>query len=445
MGKVRSTVARESLKVRLADLAATPPAEWGTAGAAARPNLHGILRYPAMMVPRMQGDIIDAVLEATSGHQHIIDPFVGSGTTLTESLLRGVTFTGVDINPLAALVCEAKLAIDRGADIELGAKRLMTEIGIGAPYDNFDFESRAKWFDDDVASKFGTLRSGICAEKDVNVRKILWVVFAETVRLCSNSRTSTYKLHKRREGDTVSAARVMTVFKENLDDTVRRVSAYRANILSRHAARPIASILCGDARKVNVGKLSADHLVLVTSPPYGDNTTTIPYGQFSYLALQWIPLTDLPAGVDPTLLNNTHAIDSASLGGSKKDAADKREAACIVSPTFTRFVEQAHSEKKLTDIGKVATFVYDYFEAMAQMQVLHKEVRSSVHWIITTGNRTAAGLVVPFDLITKDIVEFLGGQQLLAVHRKLPAKRMPSRNSLGSLINTETTLIAEFD
>lgn len=445
MGKMGTTIERESLKVRLANLAAAPPAEWGTAGAEARPNLHGILRYPAMMVPCMQGDIIDAVLGATSGQQHIVDPFVGSGTTLTESLLRGVTFTGVDINPLAALVCEAKLAIDRGADIEFGAKRLMTQIEAGTSHGAFDFESRPKWFSDDVAGKFAVLRSGICAEKDKNIRKILWVVFAETVRLCSNSRTSTYKLHKRREGDVVSAARVMAVFKENLEDTVHRVTAYRTNIRSNHIARPVASILCGDARKVNIGKLSVDHLVLVTSPPYGDNATTIPYGQFSYLALQWIPLVDLPFGVDPTLLNNTHAIDSASLGGSKRDAANKREAACIVSPTFARFVEQAYSQEKLNDIGKVATFVYDYFEAMAQMQVLHKEVRSSAHWVITTGNRTAAGMVVPFDLITKDIVEFLGGQQVLAVHRKLPAKRMPSRNSLGSLINTETTLIAEFD
>ena len=79
----------------------------------------------------------------------------------------------------------------------------------------------------------------------------------------------------------------------------------------------------------------------MTSPPYGDNTTTIPYGQFSYLALQSIPKRDLPTGFDPSLLENTHALDTASLGGSLKDAAHKREAACLVSPHFADFVEQA--------------------------------------------------------------------------------------------------------
>ena len=32
------------------------------------------------------------------------------------------------------------------------------------------------------------------------------------------------------------------------------------------------------------------HDLIVTSPPYGDNNTTVPYGQYSYLPLQWIDL-----------------------------------------------------------------------------------------------------------------------------------------------------------
>jgi hypothetical protein len=38
-------------------------------------------------------------------------------------------------------------------------------------------------------------------------RKVMWTVFAETVRLCSNSRTSTYKLHIRKSEDRAAAER----------------------------------------------------------------------------------------------------------------------------------------------------------------------------------------------------------------------------------------------
>ncbi|WP_204317152.1 hypothetical protein, partial [Klebsiella aerogenes] len=40
---------------------------------------------------------------------------------MTEALLRGLDFTGVDINPLAVLTCEAKAAIDAGANVERAA------------------------------------------------------------------------------------------------------------------------------------------------------------------------------------------------------------------------------------------------------------------------------------------------------------------------------------
>ena len=103
-----------TLREKLLALQSDPPRSWSVTGTHARPHLHGLLRYPAMMVPCMQGDIIDALLSATNTPCHVLDPFVGSGTIMTESLRRDLNFTGIDINPLAALICEAKAAIDRG-------------------------------------------------------------------------------------------------------------------------------------------------------------------------------------------------------------------------------------------------------------------------------------------------------------------------------------------
>ena len=70
---------KTALNRRLSSLETAPPKSWRETGLNARPNLHGLLRYPAMMVPCMQGDIIDAILAHRPGPCRVLDPFVGLG------------------------------------------------------------------------------------------------------------------------------------------------------------------------------------------------------------------------------------------------------------------------------------------------------------------------------------------------------------------------------
>lgn len=423
-------------------LASAPPASWREVGLNARPTLHGLLRYPAMMVPKMQGDIIDTVLELTGHDCRVLDPFVGSGTTMTEAVIRGLDFTGIDINPLAALVCEAKAAIDAGADVNDAAKTVIHHLrtDIRETID-VEFTNRAKWFSDESAVYLSRVRRGIEKVADAAARKVLWTAFAETVRKSSNSRTSTYKLHMRKEEDLIEGTRVISIFEDVLRETLHRVNEYRKVHLQARKRKPKVQIICSDVRAAKFKRNSNRHDILVTSPPYGDNQTTIPYGQFSYLTLQWIPEIDLPTGWSNDHLSNTHALDSASLGGSKVDAAEKTEAMKLASPTFAAYCGTTAAAGDSTALSKVGSFSYDFLEALSHVR---SQSSSSAHWILTTGNRTAGGHRVPFDAICRDIVEFLGGKPIAALQRELPSKRMPSRNSMGEMITAETTLVAEF-
>lgn len=395
-----------------------------------------------MMVPRMQGDIIDALLPAVGPDRYVLDPFVGSGTVMTEALLRRIEFTGVDINPLAVLVCEAKAAVDRGTDVDGAAQTVISALrsDIRETID-VEFPNRAKWFDDATAGYFSRLRRAIGRAADQGARKVLWTVFAETVRLCSNSRTSTYKLHLRPAGDPMDAGRVATTFASNLRQTLHRVQEYRALTGDGGVGRPAVSIICGDVRDTQITRVAEGHQILVTSPPYGDNQTTIPYGQFSYLALRWIPEADLPAGCWPGLLSNTHAIDTSSLGGTRRGADAKAVAMRGLSASFDGFAAEAAGQGKGQAIRRVASFMKDFHDALRHVR---STTPGSAHWVLTTGNRTAAGMRVPFDRICRDIVCSLGGKPVAALHRRLPNKRMPTRNSMGMMITTETTLVAEF-
>lgn len=431
-----------SLKRRLLAMEEAPPSSWRETGVHTRPNLHGLLRYPAMMVPRMQGDILDAILSSRPGKCRVLDPFVGSGTVMTEALVRDLDFTGVDINPLAAMVCEAKAAVDAGADVEGAAQVVLSALrrDVSESID-IEFPGRSKWFDEESSEKFSVLRRAIQRVPQVGARKVMWTIFAETVRLCSNSRTSTYKLHIREPNDRVSADRVMETFENNLRQTLSRVGVYRELLGACSAKRPSVKIICEDVRKARLYWPVRKHQVLVTSPPYGDNQTTIPYGQFSYLAMRWIPEEDLPSAAATTLMSNTNALDAVSLGGTVRGAEEKENKLRSTSFHFDAFVQNAERAGQRRAIRKVSSFLGDFAEAMTH---LRSGTRCSAHWVITTGNRTAAGLTVPFDAICKDLVTALGGKPIASLRRQLPNKRMPSRNSQGVMITTETTTVVEF-
>jgi hypothetical protein len=434
---------KASLTQLLRELEKSKIVAWAETGINARPNLHGILRYPAMMVPSMQGDILDTILGAVNRRSHVIDPFVGSGTILTEALTRDLDFTGIDINPLAALVCEAKAGIDSGADIEGAAQIILSALrrDVGENVD-VDFPNLAKWFSNESAIVFSRIRRSIIRVNDAASRKVMWTVFAETIRLCSNSRTSTYKLHIRAPDDQVDATRVTSTFELSLRQTLRRVEEYRMLIGGNaKTRRPKVKILCDDARSAKFTLPHNTHRILITSPPYGDNQTTIPYGQFSYLALKWIPECDLPGKNNENLTSNTHALDTASLGGSNRGADLKQEEMREISKSFDRFVKKASRKGQEKGVRKVAAFAWDFYQVLKHMS---RGGSSSAHWVITTGNRTAAGISVPFDLICDDLIGKLGGKSIAVINRKLPNKRMPSRNSEGKMITTESTLIAEF-
>ncbi len=431
-----------SLEGHLRELNAIQPRSWTETGAAARPNLHGLLRYPAMMVPCMQGDILDAILASTGRGCAVLDPFVGSGTAMTEALLRGLDFTGVDINPLAILVCEAKAAIDRGTDVEGAVEATVQGYRIDATETiDVDFPGLGKWFDEPSAVCLSRIRRSILKVEDEGARKVMWTAFAETIRLSSNSRTSTYKLHVRPEGDRVGAARVLANFEASLGETLERVHGYRRQVGERGGRRPRVDLICGDVRRAELGTGSGGgHRILITSPPYGDNHTTIPYGQFSYLAMSWIPTEDLKAA-DSSLVSSTHALDTASLGGSLKQAQVKADALAGVSTALDRLTGNAAGAGSGRGLLKVGNFLADLFEGFARIR---DSWAGSAHWVVTVGNRTAHGVNIPFDEICQDMLCSLGGRTVASVQRDLPNKRMPRRNGLSTLINRETTLVVEF-
>lgn len=419
-------------------------AAWTFAKDGERAGVHDLAQYPAMMVPRMQGILMDTARDVLGKPLRVLDPFVGSGTTLVEALRRGWAFDGVDINPLAILLCQAKSARYTVEEAQSVGQRVVARAKVDrSEVVEADFPGREKWFTTGVMFDLSRLRRAIVAESEIVYRRLLWVALAETVRTTSNSRTSTFKLHIRSEDERLRRqVNALSRFEEIFSEIVDKLR-FEAG-LPHWGQRTPHSEVClrlGDIRTLEAEQRSKYDLVL-SSPPYGDNATTVPYGQFSYLALQWVKLSDIEESLTrDTCLKNTHHLDSRSLGGGIRGARELAASLSTRSQAFRSFLTtlRAHGADKAVEANAVArasAFVRDLSYAL---QSIHGLVHPGGLSMWTVGNRRILGHSFPLDRIMPDLLA--NAELLSTVSRRIPSKRMAVKNSTTSTMRAETVLV----
>jgi len=442
LGKIADI--EEVFKRELKSLQASNKDYWSFRGNAARQHGHAYFQYPAMMVPQMQGDLISAATKASPSIRRVFDPFVGSGTALTESIMNGLDFSGFDINPLAILLCRAKTIPFFDQSIEQRFNEVMDRVRSdrGCRLET-TFKGWNKWFRRDAAIALSRIRRSIAFDDGKWARQFFWVALAETVRVSSNSRTSTFKLHIRPEDDRLNRAiSPIATFEKIATRNLKHLRAAKEVMAERQLisrGRYLGDVtvdLC-DAAKATRSRSDDLCDLLVTSPPYGDNATTIPYGQHSFLPLQWIELSDIDCDVDETCLRSTHEIDSRSLGGSRAVSEKDRKELRAMSRTFAECLRDLKDEPSDRQ-KRVTAFSRDLNRCINPI-LSHLRKGAFMVWIV--GNRRVAGRSFPLDRILSELLVSRGAKRIARIKRIIPSKRMAVRNDTAETMGRETILV----
>lgn len=390
-------------------------------------RIHDICVYPATMVPNMQKELISMIIEENPKISNILDPFHGSGVTLVEGANLGLKPMGIDINPLANLITRVKL---QGIDQKKITKAINDiEKKITSNDYNFElhnFQNIQKWYREDFIVTFSKIRTAIMEEQCANIRKYFWVCLIDPLKKYSNTRSSTFKLHVKEE-------KVISSMEDNI------CLDYLTNIRKHYILLPAFK----RERKI---ELSIDDSVkalknmenecvefICTSPPYGDNSTTVTYGQFSMLPIYWIDNKDMDK-FDSDLTQNYSSIDSSSLGGRKKELAD-----FVNTNILTEYLASIKENKR----PKVISFITDYFEVLNNFNHVLKR---QGFVMMTIGNRRVDNQVLPLTELTKDFFITSGYKLKAELTRNITSKRMPrkvsrvNRTAVESM-NTEYVLI----
>lgn len=372
-------------------------------------GLNGICSYPAMMVDEMQRALILKVLDIYPIKKNVtlLDPFHGAGTTLLIAQELGINQIGFDINPLANLITKAKMqSYDESlqADFIRLQNTLQSE---NVDFEIIEFESIKKWFRSDIIENLSKIRFSIEQIKNDKNRLLFWAIFSNIVRKYSNSRSSTFKLHIK-EPDKIKAMPndCITQFLKEVADAIIKVN-YKENDLR-------TEIKCGNSIQL-IDEIKDETIdIICTSPPYGDNQTTVTYGQFSSLQLRWINKDDLDV-YDKIVDKNYSSIDRASLGGTKREATFDLD--CI-----TRYLDNISDNKK----QKVKNFVIDYSDIFLK---LSKKIKKDGFLVLTVGNRKVDNQLFPFVAVNDELASKFGLEKVVELNRDIFNKRMAKKIS----------------
>ncbi len=254
------------------------------AEADARELTHGFHSYPARFHPLLCRRLL---AETAHAGTVVLDPFVGSGTTLVEAALRGATGRGVDANPLAVDLAALKATVVPAAAREALVARAhdVSERSLARVKARARTRTRGEEYDDPsrymphIFRELVGLREEIEGEAEP-VRGALLLVLSSILVKVSRQRADT-------SGRTVERAlgkgNPSRLFARKTEELARAMAAFAAAV---PPGTPPPDVRLGDARKLaHVAAGSVD--VILTSPPY---LGTYDYAQQHERRFGWLGL-----------------------------------------------------------------------------------------------------------------------------------------------------------
>lgn len=369
---------------------------------------HAIHSYPAMMMPRIARNVIQ---EYATSESIVLDPYMGSGTTLLEGMVENVgKVIGFDLNPLAVLISTAKTTKFNLEDIKREIDNLDYHLSVLSNYEHPSFTILESWFKQENIDELARLKAVINNIEDSDVRLFFSLVFSETVRHVSFTRNGEFKLYKipesKRDSHNPDA---IAVFSQKLQSVYATVKDFYENTTFLSSQTDVA-IMNAAITDSDVKPNSID--LVVTSPPYGDSNTTVAYGQFSRLANEWLDFPE-PISLDRRLMGGVKAKEMV-----KFDIAELDDAISMI--------DEKEKLEKNKRVPSVVSFYKDYEESIKKVAEVVKH-GGVVAYLV--GNRRVRDVELQTDIITAKMFEKFGFTHEKTIVRDILNKRMPSKTS----------------
>ena len=381
---------------------------------------HGYYTYPAKFIPQLSSKIIK---DYSQKDDIIIDPFMGSGTTIVESVVNHRIGIGTDINEIAVLLSkvkstpiEHKLLVNEFSNLTFNLQFKLNG--------NFDQELyNAKkdiklperidyWFKPHIKDKLIIILSSILEIENNDIRDFFLISFAQILKSCSIWLQKSVKPTRdanKREIDPIykfewQAKRMIKKHKEFnhiLQDEIKKsIKDYR--VVRNNDAR---NLPCNDNKAT----------LIVTSPPY---VTSYEYADLHQLSSLWFGY-----------LNELSIFRKKFIGSS----ARKRKRINIQSKIAEMIILELGKSKKSKE---VENYFADMLESFLEMK---RVLKIGGKIAIVIGNTKLKGVKILNAEVFKEQLENIGFRTHKIIHREIPSKMLPSTRDPKTGKFTKTT------
>lgn len=362
----------------------------------------------------------------------VLDPMVGSGTTIAAAQEYGHHALGFDMDPLAVLMSKVRCAPADYAAIERTGKRVVEKamriaeevpLRKAIPRGAEDEESQEfirYWFDRRNRKQLYALSEAIHGVRTKRVRDVLWCAFSRTIiRKQGGASLAMDVSHSRpHKVSERSEQQAFLLFKDSLV-ALLGVLKTRPGISN---ARPIIGI--GDARRLPLASSTVD--LIITSPPY---LNAIDYLRGHRLSLIWMGYS----------MADLRTVRSNSIGSERAaDAPPSEELELLTKDICSR----RKFSRRLRNT--LLRYLIDLDQSVAEM------ARVLVHGgsaIVVIGNSSNQGVFIKNSLAVERLSLKHGLQLLERRTRRIPNNRryLPTpakgKGPLAQRMRTEVVLV----
>ncbi len=345
---------------------------------------HGIHRYPAKFIPQIPRFCLESYSRVGDD---VLDPFMGSGTTLLESYILGRNSYGVDVHPLARMIAKVKITPLDPAPLDSLASDLLARINADEDDNSAwipEIPNRDHWFRPEVLADLATIKKHVWGTRKGDHQDFFKICFSSIIRKMSNSDADSLipevtsfrkKLDEQGKTSFDSIGRFGNAVRNKLID-VEELWRISQDVEEEYRTVPVVKIIGKDAREIQLDTSEID--LAITSPPYA---SAVHYVSVHKLEMHWLGLLGDMAKLDGQIVGTSRAY--ADVYGPWKPKTDIPELRQVLGGLIEK-------EKKS------AYIVYKYFEDMRRnFAEMNRVLKRSGRYCMVAGENTFRKVKIP--------------------------------------------------
>jgi DNA modification methylase len=368
---------------------------------------HGYYTYPAKFIPQLAARLIK---ENSSENDIVIDPFLGSGTTVVEAIVNNRIGIGTDINEISYLIAKVKTTPINDLELmkEYSKLEIDLRVRLNGQYDSFINKSLLKipendridyWFKKEQKEKLSIIIERVLEIDNIDIRDFFLVAFAQILKSTS---IWLQKSVKPTRDPKKKIYEPYNLFINQINKMLKRHYEFN-KILGPEIKSSIDKqrvIKCNDARNIPCEENKAK--LIVTSPPY---VTSYEYADLHQLPLLWFGY-----------LNELPEFRKKFIGSAYKE----RKVIDLKSTIAEDIVSRLGNNKKGNE---VKNYFADMLESFLEMK---RVLITGGRACIVIGNTQFSGINILNAEVFKEQFENIGFKTHQIIHREIPSKMLPS-------------------